>query len=90
VITVCVSRGRLFIYPVDVFLFHKGVIWLVLALVAEVPPVVSPTKIPARLVFVHLHIMQIFVILNLNGITFRPNLCLTSTESHPPWNTSSI
>ena len=56
-ITVCVSRERLFIYPVDVFLLHKGVIWLVLALVAEVPPVVSPTKIPARLVFVHLHIM---------------------------------
>jgi len=49
---------------------HKGVVWLFLATIAEVPPAVSPSRfffissdlIPSSL--------QVFVSLNLNGIPF--------------------
>jgi hypothetical protein len=67
VIPVLASHGS-----TDVFPFRKGVLWLLLALVTEVPPVVS-LKNFSVITFAHLHFMyQVFIILNLNGNYSQP------------------
>ena len=55
------------------FSVRKGVLWLLLATVAEVPPAVcSSLAFPlAHLLFAHRHVTsQVFIVLNLNGTVF--------------------
>ena len=48
---------------------RKGVVWLILATLAEVPPAVSSASILAHPLFAyHLVTSQVLIILNLNGI----------------------
>ena len=54
---------------------RKGVMWLLLATVAEIPPLVCPSPaFPlAYPLFAHRHhdvTLQVFIILDLNGIVF--------------------
>jgi len=50
--------------------FWKGVFWLLVAILAEIPPVVSLTTFSVVHFFVHLEFMyQVFIILDLNGIS---------------------
>lgn len=52
---------------------YKGVIWLLLATVAEVPPTVCLDILLAPLVFAHRpYLPQVSIFLNLNGIRFHP------------------
>jgi hypothetical protein len=66
------------------FSFPKGVIWLLLATVAEVPPVVCLSCFSNLFFFFHIQFTsQVFVLLNLNGEIFFQNLswpCYTSTQ----------
>ena len=49
-------------------LIHKGLIWLLVAIIAEVPPVVSGS-ILVPILSIHCEFMcQVFICLNLNGI----------------------
>jgi len=52
----------------DMLSIRKGVIWLLMATAAEVPPTVGPIYFIAHLLCVHCSVMlQVFLILNLNG-----------------------
>ena len=49
-------------------LLHKGVIWLFLATIAEVPPAVGPSEFLVPLLLSdHRLTLQVFISLNLNG-----------------------
>ena len=55
---------------------RKGVMWLLLATLAEVPPTVSPACFLAHPLFVHhLRTFQVLIILNLNGIFYFISVC---------------
>jgi hypothetical protein len=63
-----VRASRLFLLFTDMPPFQKGLIWLFLATIAEVPPVVSETHSmdPIPLLIAS----QVFMSLNLNGSVF--------------------
>jgi len=53
------------------FSIRKGVMWLVVATIAEVPPAVgSASSLAHALVVHHLGTLQVLIILDLNGIFF--------------------
>jgi hypothetical protein len=53
----------------DVIFANKGVVWLLIATVAGVPPAVRSAFPLAPLILPHRHIvLQVLVLLNLNGI----------------------
>ena len=55
--------------PVDTFSVLQGTLWLLIALLAEVPPAVSSASSFTEPPFAHHDVMsQVFIILNLNGI----------------------
>lgn len=53
----------------DAFPVSKGVIWLLIATIAEVTPVVCPGFV-ATLHFFHYSTLQVFIFLDLNGTVF--------------------
>ena len=68
---------------------RKGVIWLLLGTVAEVPPVVT-NEFLVRPLIAHLNFTtQVFILLNLNG-TSSPTLCKTLIDHHPPRDLRAI
>ena len=68
---------------------RKGVMWLLLATAAEVPPVVT-NEFLVRPLIAHLNFTsQVFILLNLNG-TSSPSLCQTPIDYHPPRDLRAI
>jgi len=72
------------------FSFRKNVIWLLLAIVAEVPPTVSPANVSLIFLFISYLMSQVFISLDLNGTSSRSGFCRTSTECHPLWVISCV
>ena len=60
-------------FPYGIFVY-KGIVWLLLATVAELPPTVRLGILLASLIFAHGYFVpQVFIFLNLNGIfSFSP------------------
>ena len=67
VIPVFISRGSF--HPLISYHFGKGILWLLLALAAEVPPVVSLTISRSSPFVKFTSVSQVFISLNLNGIS---------------------
>jgi hypothetical protein len=77
------------------FRFCKGIMWLLLATVAEIPPLVSSAYSFSRPFYAHLHVTsQVLIVLNLNGIviSFRCideesglNSILPKFQNHLTW-----
>ena len=67
-------------------------LWLLLATVAEIPPAVSPIVPLVLLLSTHfLFLLQVFVILNLNGeIYFIAGLATENNELHLVGKTRSL
>jgi hypothetical protein len=75
----CSSRSLLSTFS-DVLSAYKGVVWLLLATIAEVPPVVSlATSLALLSHFTHYSI-QVLMCLNLNG-NYSPYSVMSINES---------
>ena len=62
--------------PTDVSSVSKGVIWLLLAVAADVPPTVGPALFLSDHCFVNCRVLsQVFIVLNLNGKAAFPPSC---------------
>ena len=69
----------------------KGVFWLLLAIVAEIPPVVSLTNFSVvDFLFIWNFIYQVFIFLDLNGISLLPSLCKTPSNPTFLWILASF
>jgi len=61
---------------VDMFLVLQGILWLLIALLAGLPPAVSTATSSTDPLFAHHDVMsQVFIILNLNGIVIFSLRC---------------
>ena len=62
--------------PTDVISVPKGVIWLLLAVAADVPPTVGPAIFLSDHCFVNCRVpSQVFIVLDLNGEAAFPPTC---------------
>ena len=73
------------------FSCRKGVFWLLLAIAAEIPPVVRLTNFSAiGSLFIWNFMYQVFILLDLNGSSLLPSFMQNAIESDPPLNISFV
>jgi hypothetical protein len=62
--------------PLTLFSKFKGIIWLLFATLAGIPPTASSPSFPVYLFSHHYMNGQVFIFLNLNGIVYSFSPCI--------------